>query len=187
MDAGVRTVVDLRNDDELPATTSPRPAAVTTLRFPHDDGADDAWWADVRARRLDGTPLLFVPFLERAGPHCVDLVRLVAGAPAGGVLLHCRVGRDRTGFAVALLLALVGVLPEAIADDYARSAGELPPDEQDGVEELLRRHGTTARQGVLDALAALDVEAALRPHGLADEALAALRERLLAPSRTMEA
>src|SRR4051812_48830015 len=43
---GVRTVIDLRNDDEVAATADavPRPAALATIRVPLDDSADTAFW-----------------------------------------------------------------------------------------------------------------------------------------------
>ena len=50
----------------------------------------------------------------------------VARAPVGGVLLHCHAGKDRPG-RLALLLSLVGVPDEAIADDYALTAANLAP------------------------------------------------------------
>ena len=39
----------------------------------------------------------------------------------GPYLIHCVIGRDRTGFAVCLLEALMGVGYDEMADDYAQS------------------------------------------------------------------
>ena len=52
-------------------------------------------------------------------------MRAIADAPDGGVIVHCNVGKDRTGVVVALLLGLAGVPTETIVDDYAVSAGYL--------------------------------------------------------------
>lgn len=41
--------------------------------------------------------------------------------PSDALLVHCSLGRDRTGLLVALLLALVGVDDETILADYERS------------------------------------------------------------------
>src|SRR5438132_7958171 len=49
-------------------------------------------------------------------------------APRGGVLVHCHVGRDRTGMVCALALSVAGVPAAAIAEDYALSAERLRPD-----------------------------------------------------------
>ena len=39
--------------------------------------------------------------------------------------MHCAAGKDRTGIVVALALREVGVTPEAIVADYARSADRI--------------------------------------------------------------
>ena len=49
------------------------------------------------------------------------MITALARAPEGGVVFHCQVGRDRTGLTALVLLALVGVEPEAIAQDYQQS------------------------------------------------------------------
>ncbi len=58
------------------------------------------------------------------------LATLVQAAAAGGpVLFHCSAGKDRTGVAAALLLALLGAGREAIAADYAASREALAQNE----------------------------------------------------------
>ena len=50
--------------------------------------------------------------------------RALAGALLDGdvpMMIHCTAGKDRTGVAVAILLALLGVDQAAILDDYLRS------------------------------------------------------------------
>jgi protein tyrosine/serine phosphatase len=49
----------------------------------------------------------------------------VARARPGGVVVHCDAGHGRTGIAVALLLGVVGVPNQFIAEDYALSAPSL--------------------------------------------------------------
>jgi protein-tyrosine phosphatase len=186
---GVRTIVDLRNDHERQALGVPRPAGVTTVHVPLDDRADTEFWE--RWSGLDGTPLFFRPFLDRQGKaeRCAAALSAIAGAAPGGVLVHCVGGRDRTGLICLLLLALVGVDPEEIADDYELSDGRLRAfyerlgfgDVAARVAARVAEHGTTVRAAVLDTLAALDAEARMRAAGLGDHELAALRGRLLDP------
>ena len=52
-------------------------------------------------------------------------VREVADAPAGGVVVHCQGGKDRTGLVAALLLRLAGVPHEDIGADYSLSRQNL--------------------------------------------------------------
>jgi protein-tyrosine phosphatase len=118
---GLRTVIDLRTDDE-----------VGRGRFPHED-YPVAWhhlpvlrriWSDdelvaggsaaefLRDRYLD--------MLVHGGDSIARAVELVAGgAPA---LFHCAAGKDRTGVVAAVLLGLLGVSHDDIAADYHASA-----------------------------------------------------------------
>ena len=50
------------------------------------------------------------------------VVSAIAHADPGGVVFHCSVGRDRTGLVSALVLSLVGVAADLIADDYDLNA-----------------------------------------------------------------
>jgi hypothetical protein len=73
-----------------------------------------------------------------------------------------------------LVLALVGVEPEAIAADYALSDERLRPlylsrgqaDEAPAIAEFLRDRGTTAGQVIFDTLAEMDIEGLLLEAGL---------------------
>jgi protein-tyrosine phosphatase len=182
---GVRTIVDLRNADELVPDVAPRPADVATLHVPLDGVEDTEFWDHWKEQ---APPMYYGPFLGRFPGRVVDPIRAVAHAGPGGVLIHCVGGRDRTGLIAMLLLALAGVAPEDIADDHALSAERLvglyaqsdAPNQDALIDGFLEREGTSARELILATLEALDVEAYLRAAGLADADLATVRERLLA-------
>lgn len=184
---GVRTVVDLQNDEELVADAVARPAAVTTLHVPLDDVEDAELWDEIRRDELDGTPLYYRLFLERKPDRIAAALRAIASAEPGGVLFHCGGGRDRTGLVALLLLALSGVEPDEIVADYELSNERLPPfwaehgieDQRPEIEDILARKRTTARALLLDLLGGLDADGYLRGAGLTDDELDALRERLL--------
>jgi protein-tyrosine phosphatase len=127
----IRTVVDLRTPGE--AEEAPHPfgpegahaALVSYWRWPLRDPADDALEQAFRA-----TTTLLETYrlnLDTCGPRLAALARAFADAPEGAFLVHCNVGKDRTGLTVALLLALAGVPTETIVADYALSAGYLQP------------------------------------------------------------
>jgi protein-tyrosine phosphatase len=186
-DHGVRTVVNLRNDDEVEAAVdaAPRPAGIEFVRVPMDDAADTAFWEHVWREELDGSPLYYRLFLERKAERCAEAVAAVARAE-GGVVFHCGGGRDRTGIVALLLLALADVEPEEIVADYERSnvrlrrawAARGEPDQGVEIDEILARKGTTARALLLELLGSLDAEEYLRLAGLGERDLAAARARL---------
>ncbi|MEV4748372.1 tyrosine-protein phosphatase [Streptosporangium sp. NPDC049248] len=183
---GVRTVVDLRNDEERQAAAEARPIGVDVVHAPLDDLADTEFW-EVWGQGLQGTPLYYRPFLDRFPERCAAAVAAVAHARPGGVLIHCAVGRDRTGLITLLLLALAGVAHEEIASDYELSADRLRPlfatlgvaDQGPIVREVLLRENTSVRAVVLATLESLDADAYLRAAGLGSGDLAAVRARLL--------
>ncbi|MFJ1704457.1 tyrosine-protein phosphatase [Kitasatospora sp. NPDC088346] len=176
---GVRTVVDLRDEADFRPRLA-HPADVELVRVPLDELAGPDWWA--RFGALDGTPLSFRPYLDDC-PHAVAaLVRAVATARPGGVVVHCGAGRDRTGLATLVLLAVAGVRAEAIAADYLLSTENLRPlwgmlgrpDEAAVTEEILREAGTTAEAALREVLAEFEPESYLPA-----AELAAVRARLL--------
>ena len=184
---GIRTIVDLRNDEELASDAQALPDRPTTVHVPLDDIADTEFWKYIWNNELDGTPLLHRPFLDRKLERCAAAIAAVARAQPGGVVIHCGIGRDRTGIVTLLLLALADVTPDEIASDYELSNIRLRPrwvelgeeDQSAWAEERLRRANTSARALILATLASLDVDAYLRAGGLGDDDLSAIRARLL--------
>jgi protein tyrosine/serine phosphatase len=103
----------------------------------------------------DPPPDSYGPMLDHCGDRVAAAYRTVADAPAGCVVVHCHAGRDRTGVLVALLLGTAGVVPDAIAADYARSADADPQTMANTLTHLDHRYG-----GVLAYLRAIRVDPA---------------------------
>jgi len=185
---GVRTVVSLRNDDELQEATggAPRPAKLEYARVPIDDVADTEFWARAWSEELDGSPLYYRPFLEAKPEQCAAAIAAVVRARPGGVAFHCGGGRDRTGLVTLLLLSLAGVTHDEIVADYELSNSRLrrlwaargEADQSLEIEAILARKRTSARAVLLDLLGSLDAAAYLRDAGLHEDDLAAARARL---------
>jgi protein-tyrosine phosphatase len=187
---GIKTVIDLQDDDSSLADRCTRPPGLATLHLPLEDRFDTEFWDRWGASTgLYATPLYYRAFLERFPQRCVAVVRAIAGASPGGVVVHCRVGRDRTGLIVMLVLAAVGVTADEIATDYERSAECLrpffearnEPDEGPIIEQILKRNGTTAREAILQGLDGFDAGRYLRDHGLTTRESVALYERIVGP------
>ncbi|GGN49703.1 hypothetical protein FHR83_009098 [Actinoplanes campanulatus] len=159
-----------------------RPQGITVIRVPLDDNDDAAFWYSILDDDVDGTPLYYRPFLERKAARCVAAVTAVARAAPGGVVVHCGIGRDRTGLVSLLLLALAGVGAEAIIADYTVSEERLRryfEADDDPVAARLALRGTTIAEALNELLGDVDVEACLLAAGLRPGDLTALRERLL--------
>ena len=166
---GVRTLIDLRNDDERAA--APAPDGITAIHLPLD-GSDKEFWDEWSADWRFGTPVYYAPHISRFPERSLAVLTAIAYARPGGVLFHCMGGRDRTGMITMLVLALLDVAPEDIAADYELSAAVCK--DADDVTDGLTRAGTTARAELLRTLEALDLEALV-----ATDLRAALRARLL--------
>jgi protein tyrosine phosphatase (PTP) superfamily phosphohydrolase (DUF442 family) len=122
-DAGVRTVIDLRNDDEV-STQATAPAHMVRRRVPLDGIEDFEFWEPFLASGLHGTPLYYEKFLREKSDRVAAAMTALAESD-GGVVFHCGGGRDRTGLITLLLLDLAGVDRGAILDDYAQDDDAL--------------------------------------------------------------
>jgi hypothetical protein len=187
---GIRTVIDLRNDPEVPADASARPGDLETVRIPLDrglhGGGDQDFWERWKRGALLSSPAYYRAHLERFPAASAAVVAAIPRARHGGVLVHCRAGRDRTGLISLLLLALAGVTAEAIIADYAASAPGLArlnasrglEDEAPKIAMFLAQEGTSAETLLRELLATVDVPAQLRRGGVSDGDLSALVSRL---------
>ncbi|HEY4571276.1 MAG TPA: HAD-IA family hydrolase [Kribbella sp.] len=115
-------VLDLRSDWEL---KRPHPLAGTPAY-------QRIAWIDPEGEALrvpEDEPRLVDVYrnsLSRNSAHIGRILRAVAAAPADRpVVVHCKSGKDRTGLLVALLLDLIGVPRDVIAEDYAVSEVRL--------------------------------------------------------------
>lgn len=193
---GVRTIIDLRSDIERDA--EPYSCAVPVVHVPVEDDTDEEF---IRRWRPFSTPHYYGAALARWPERSAAAVRAVARAGPGGVVVHCGMGRDRTGLISMLLLALAGVAPEDIAGDYLLSAGGRPVDidailatpsrvnarsrrqlEEDLAAERRRREKVSDGDAILATLASLDVAAYLGDAGLDERDLQAVRTRLVGPA-----
>lgn len=199
VDHGVRLVVDLRGDHER-EEDPPAELPVEVLHVPFME-ASEAEWEEI-AEELEAaaaaapdvataTRDAYLIFLARFKDNVAASLRAVAQAPAGGVVIHCVGGKDRTGLLTAFLLHLAGVDEKTIAEDYALSEDRLRERHEawfeaaESEEELerLRRIAQTPPESMLGVFAELrrrygGVEQYLREAGVSDEELELVRARL---------
>ena len=192
---GIRTVVDLRMDEERegdPPATAPVDLLHVSL-FDDDKAVFEEVEAAARAApdAAAATREVYLLFLEHFKANVATAIRAVVNAPEGGVVVHCMGGKDRTGLVTALLLELAGVDHEQIAADYALSEERLRPRhelwfaeaETEAERERLRRVAQTPASSIAEVLAELrrrygGVEGYLQAAGLSDDDLRLARARL---------
>lgn len=156
------------------------------------DGTDEEFFARVRAATSQ-MGIYRMILADGAGP-IARIAREIVVAPPGAVVVHCHIGKDRTGLAIGMLLSAVGVTDEAVAADYALSADRLQPMRNfrrslDGAAAAAGAappdsHLTSPPETMLALLAELrethgGAAGYLRAGGLTDEELARLRRRLV--------
>src|SRR5688572_11475261 len=114
---GVRTVIDLRRPSETAEFANPYaepgPHDVAYANVPFERPAADP------DREPDSLAAQYRWMLDTFPGGVAAIVTAIARAPAGGVLIHCMGGKDRTGLIAALLLDLAGVERAVIGEDYA--------------------------------------------------------------------
>jgi protein-tyrosine phosphatase len=190
---GIRTIVDLRLPHELE-------------EYPHPF-ADSAEHGVLYAHRsfirpgvplppnLDDLSMLenYIGIIDRFQDSVAAVMQTIATAPDGGVLVHCAIGKDRTGITCAMLLDLAGVDRETIGLDYALTDECLAPErdewlengpgEREEREQFLLKHMPRA-EVIVAVLEHLDQRHGgtgdyLAAGGVADQDLQRLKQRLL--------
>ena len=192
---GVRLIVDLRRQEEISfegrglLANHPVPYTNLTLRATgqlRQDVAPDVTGVDLAA--------IYELYLEHSSESLVRALTALADPSNLPAVVHCTVGKDRTGVLVAVLLDALGVEHEQIIADYAETArnmeavlgrlrqselfreidlDRLPPELFSAEPDTMRRF--------LDQFTARDGGPAqwLRAHGLDDRVVEGLKGVLL--------
>jgi len=196
LDYGVRTVIDVRSPSETVESPSVRELAESRKELNYLNVPMLSWEPGTQEifRRVPTQAQAYSIVLDRCRDGVVRIVRAVANAQPGGVVLHCHSGKDRTGQISALLLRLAGVPAEVVADDFDQSRERLLVWMEDtggghpGQPDMWSPRAIAA-QTMLDALAYLDdryggVEAYLEGGGLSAAEKERLRDRLVGGRET---
>lgn len=198
---GLRTVVDLRSAEEVVYWPNQRHGLdfelVSLPTLPpfepgpeagSDNGTTVTGNPDTAAEEDGGLEGMYVYMADTAGPPIVACIRRLIAPDALPALVHCAVGKDRTGVTIAVILSALGVDTDDITADYALSNAGLGL--LTGPVYYVDEHGTTRpSRPVHAALLALFLDRVhtrhgttagfLHHHGLTGDELTRLRRLLV--------
>jgi protein-tyrosine phosphatase len=144
---GVRTVYDLRTERERAVAPDRVPEGVRVIVADVLGGAVDSAAATLTAYAAD----VQIAMRELGNGRGVDLLRdsyrqmvsleLAMDASHRPMVFHCTAGKDRTGWASAVLLTLAGVPDDVVTRDYLSSNEFVLPAYQPLLDRLAARGG----------------------------------------------
>lgn len=127
------TLIDFRSGGEKEEEPNqlPQPASFTVVEIPTLDEGNKALVGEVMERVESGNFDGFDPdhfmltanrqFATEFTPQFRQFIHTVLDAEGKPVAWHCSAGKDRTGFASAILLRVLGVPQETVMRDYMES------------------------------------------------------------------
>jgi protein tyrosine/serine phosphatase len=191
-DLGLAAVIDLRGESERAASPCRRSPGFAGRVFTHPgETAGLAPHMEAAAEALDvqsahGALLGYyheMPHRENLVPALRNYFAAMADEDEPS-LVHCVAGKDRTGFAVAMMHHILGVHPDDAMADYllTNQAGRIDERIAKGAEHIRSRYGAiddaTMRvlMGVDAAFLAASLDAIAERHGTADAYLEAVLE-----------
>ncbi|MFM2114073.1 MAG: hypothetical protein RL643_1031 [Actinomycetota bacterium] len=120
MNLGVRTVVDLRTNNEV-RERGTFPVKDHDVAY-HHLPIIDATWGETQTPEFDDAVDFLVyayrEMLAEAAPRFADAINLLSQQTVLPAVFHCAAGKDRTGILAALVLGVLGVDESIIAADY---------------------------------------------------------------------
>lgn len=193
---GVRTVVDLRTNNEVQSRGT-FPLNVQEMVY-HHIPIIDATWNETSTLETDDVVEFLVwayrAMLAEAAPRFAEAITLLANDKVLPAVFHCAAGKDRTGILSALVLGSLGVGHDVIAADYGLTeqairrliawAREHQPELADLYERMPARFAAAdpkAMQVILDDVSSKygSVRNYVREIGVDDAAVRSLADALL--------
>lgn len=135
---GVRVVCDFRRAEEIERDPSllPHDAQIQLLQLTIDPGSATSFFSNIDTHDMSGVDMAqFMCEINRAfalehhGPYS-RMLEAIFQLRDGALLFHCAAGKDRTGFAAALILMILDVPREVILHDYMLTSDYFIPDRE---------------------------------------------------------
>ena len=124
----IKSVVDFRSNEEREDEPDRLTPSMTQVLLPIqfrpkeiDDGTTKDLIKDLTFGNLDATNLLYdfnIAIVKQFTEEYKTFFRHIVDNNAEPLVLHCTAGKDRAGFASAMVLSILGVPREKIIEDY---------------------------------------------------------------------
>lgn len=123
---GIRTIIDLRRPHEIERFPNmlAQSEFINYLNIPFYHGWRELFSEEKRPRSLAE---LYIAILDNCHDTIWQVLTAVAEPANYPLIVHCQVGKDRTGLLIALLLWSANVPEHIIVADYALSNSYLQP------------------------------------------------------------
>lgn len=125
-------IFDFRREEEQARDPSklPKNSALRTCSLPITPGSNDGFFAQDGIDRAEIFQFMVDinrDFAEAQSPTYAAMFREILAVDDASLLVHCAAGKDRTGFAAAVVLLALGVSREVIMRDYMLTAEFFNP------------------------------------------------------------
>ena len=122
---GIKTIIDFRDDSEVESSpTAYTSEGLTTLRLPISSGDIKSfipYLMSGKFKESDAQALMcsaYRSFVTGYSKQYASFFDILLGEDSYPILFHCTAGKDRTGYAAALLLSLLGVKWSDVLGNY---------------------------------------------------------------------
>jgi len=142
---GIAVCCDFRRVEEHSVEPKRLPDDTRVVSLPIDPGSVSSFFAQIGGGQAGSAEMArFMAMINRefVREHTVPYRRMfgeMLALESGGFMINCAAGKDRTGFASALILGALGVAEQDIVADYLLSARYFPIERE--IDRVRRKYG----------------------------------------------
>lgn len=156
----IDTVFDFRRVEEAAKDVSLFPAKKpNVMGLPIDPGSTINFFSNLEEGKLCAGDMenfmcdINYEFAIEHAPSYKKMFEKLLGSPPKGSLIHCSAGKDRTGFAAALMLLSLDVSREVVMQDYLLTGQYFDIDRE--IDRIAKKYDWTGARDVISPMLAV--------------------------------